>query len=798
MGAAAAPRGGRLRALTSHPRGAVRNRARRLLPLAILGLFGAASMTLGMGLSPAGSTGRGGVGFAPRLTEGAPGTGRVTAQPLIQGGSLRLSSGTLAKLHPFPELPSLGSVTSASLSASGSATGSRYTALTPSRILDTRSGSGPLGPGQTLNLTVVSGSVPSTAVAVAVNVTVTATTAASFLSLYPAQGTRPVVSNLNWTAGQTVANLAIVPIGQGGQIAIYNHTGSTEVLVDLEGYFSPEPSGAVAGSYVPLPPERIVDTRPGSGEPYSGDTLLPGTTLNVDVAGAGDVPAAGVAAALLNVTVTGTTAAGYLSVYPQGSSLPTSSNLNWTKGETVANRVLVPVGQTGEVTLYNHTGSTQVAVDVSGYFTQGTAAPDNASLYTALAPVRLLDTRLSGSPLGPGQTLTQPVAGEGGIPAVATAVVSNVTATDTTAASYFTVYPGGARPLASDVNWTAGQTVPNLTIATLGSTGATTIYNYAGQADAIMDAFGYFSPGSTTSAPLAVTTTSLPEGAAGTTISDGLEATGGRAPYSWRLVSGSLPSGLTLTSDGLISGITEQAGTVSFEVGVEDSSSPTPQSATAQLTLTISGPTTSTIQSPNWSGYYFGSGPYTAVTGTFTVPSLYQGQSNTYMAEWVGIDGAANSDLIQAGIVETEDPSNPSDFYIIPWWEILPSPETPITTLQVGPGDQLQVTITQQTAGEWAITLRDLSSGGSFTTDQSYTGPLSSAEWIVEAPEVNGSLSTLADYTTTTFTHLGLTGPYASEVESLMVQGGQQVSTPSALSTAGFEVAYGATAPPSP
>ena len=761
-------------------------------------LTGAALVAGIGGGAAAQAVGPSGVSMAARLTEAPPPALGTHVPALVQGTSLRIGAGTLAKLHPWPDARAGLQIKAGSLATSTAATGSVYTALAPTRILDTRSGPGPLGPGQTLNLTVVGGSVPSTAVAVALNVTVTNTTEASFLTLYPAAGARPVVSNLNWAAGETVPNLVIVPVGQGGQVTIYNHAGSTQVLADLQGYFAPAASGVVAGSYVPLPPDRIVDTRPGSGLPYSGDTLEPGATLNVDAAGAGDVPAAGVAAVLLNVTVTDTTQAGYLSVYPQGGSVPTSSDLNWTAGETVANRVVVPVGPTGQVTVYNHTGTAQLVVDVSGYFTQGQAAPSNASMFIPITPVRLLDTRISGSPLGAGQTLTQVVAGQDGIAAAATAVVSNVTATDTTQASYFTVYPGGSRPLASDVNWAAGQTVPNLTIATLGSGGATTIYNHAGSADAVMDAFGYFVGDPSTQAPLAVTTTTLPQGAAGTAISDGLEATGGVAPYSWQLASGSLPSGLTLSPQGLISGVTEQSGTFSFEVRVTDSSSPTPQTAIAQLSLTVTPPTTGTVQSPNWSGYYFGTGPYTGVTGTFTVPSLYQGQTNTYMAEWVGIDGATNSSLIQAGILETEDPNNPGSFYIIPWWEILPSTETTITTMQVAPGDQLQVTITQQSAGQWSISLVDTTSGASFTTDQSYTGPLSSAEWIVEAPEVNGAISQMADYTTTTFTQLGLTGPYSSEVESLMVQNGQQVSTPSALSTAGFEVAYGPTPPPSP
>ncbi|MHB1500010.1 MAG: G1 family glutamic endopeptidase [Candidatus Dormibacteria bacterium] len=738
---------------------------------------------------------------APARSHGATMAARSTGH-LATGGqvgtSFDLSAAALAKLHPWPKVQSAPKVRAGTLTAAGATTGSVYTALLPSRILDTRSTGGPLGPGGAINLTVVGGSVPSTAVAVALNVTVTDTTQASFLTLYPTGGTQPVVSNLNWVSGQTVPNLVIVPVGQGGQVTIYNHSGKTDVVVDLQGYFAPSTSGTAAGSYVPLPPVRIADTRSGSGEPYSGDTLQAGSTLTLSAAGAGDLPAAGVAAVLLNVTVTDTTQASYLSVYPQGGNPPTSSDLNWTAGETVANRVVVPVGPNGQITVYNYSGQADLVVDVSGYFTSGPNHPSNAGLFTAITPVRLLDTRVTGSPLGPGQTLSQQMAGLDGISSQATAVVTNVTAANTTQASFFTVYPGGVRPIASDVNWAAGQTVPNLTVATLGAGGSVTVYNHAGSADVIVDAFGYFVPGSSTAAPLAVTTTSLPQGAAGTPISDSLAATGGTAPYRWQIISGALPSGLTLDSNGLISGYTEQSGTATFQVQVTDSASPTPGTATAQLSMTITGPTMGVVQSPNWSGYFMGDGPYTQVSGTFSVPSLYQGQSNSYMAEWAGIDGASNSNLIQAGIVETQDPSNPSNFYIVPWWEILPSPETPITTMTVAPGDLLTITIAQQSGSSWSISLLDTTNGQSFTTVQTYTGPLSSVEWIVEAPQVNGAQSTLADYTTTSFTNLAETGPISSEVESLMVQNGQQVSTPSSLTSSGFAVAYGPNAPAPP
>lgn len=395
-------------------------------------------------------------------------------------------------------LASVGSVSAHAVvsNTSASSSASVYTALTPYRLLDTRLTNQTMAPNSTLNLTVTGvDTVPSDATAVALNVTVTNTTDSGYLSAYPAGEARPLESNLNWTMGETVPNLVIVPVGANGQVTFYNHTGMTDVVVDLQGYFAPQAAGSVAGLYVPLTPARITDTRTGSGEPNAGDTLSPNGTLTVNVAGQGGVPATGASAVLANITVTNTTDSGYLTAYPTGASRPTASNLNWVAGETVANRVVVPLSSSGQITLYNHTGMTDVIVDVDGYFTAAGFAPSGASTYTPINPVRVLDTRVSGGTLGPNGTYTQQLAGIDGISATATSVVTNVTAANTTASSYFTVYPGGTRPTASDVNWTAGEVVPNLTVATLSSSGSTTVYNHAGSADLIIDAFGYFSPG---------------------------------------------------------------------------------------------------------------------------------------------------------------------------------------------------------------------------------------------------------------------------------------------------------------
>ena len=172
---------------------------------------------------------------------------------------------------------------------------------------------------------------PATATAVTLNVTVTDTTAASFLTVYPGGTSRPAPSNLNWPAGDTVANLAIVQLGSGSSVNFYNLQGQTDLVVDLEGYYAPETLGSTGGSYVPLPPDRICDTRATAPtNECLGDTLHTGTTLAVTVAGEGGVPSSGVIGVVANVTVTDTNNASFLTVFPGGAARPLASNLNWS------------------------------------------------------------------------------------------------------------------------------------------------------------------------------------------------------------------------------------------------------------------------------------------------------------------------------------------------------------------------------------------------------------------------------------------------------------------------------------
>jgi outer membrane protein assembly factor BamB len=364
-----------------------------------------------------------------------------------------------------------------------------YAAVTPVRLLDTRSSSGPLGAGGSRNLTVTGGAgAPSGAVSVVMNVTVTNATAASFLTVYPTGNGRPTTSNLNWTSGKTIANLVEVPVGAGGDVTFYNRAGSTNVVVDLEGYFA-APSGT-AGQEVALTPARITDTRPGSGMPNAGTVLGSDGAIVVQVRGAGGVPSTGVSAVILNVTATNARRPSFFTVYPFGGSRPNASNLNFAAQQTVANRVIVDVGSFGSVVIYNRACCVNAIVDVVGYFTDGTTS---GKLFTPQVPHRIADTR-GNATLGPGGTYTLAVWGHFGVPSTATAVIVNVTATNTTGSSFLTVYPStSTRPATSDLNWTAGATVPNLVVGTLGSTGSIRFYNARGSTDVVVDLVGYFS-----------------------------------------------------------------------------------------------------------------------------------------------------------------------------------------------------------------------------------------------------------------------------------------------------------------
>jgi hypothetical protein len=356
------------------------------------------------------------------------------------------------------------------------------------------SGTGPIAGGTFVNLQVTGrGGVPASGVgAVAINVAVTNPTAASFLTVFPAGAPRPTAANLNFTAGQTVPNLVVVKVGNDGQISLFNYAGTVDVVVDVQGWFPAGPS------FTGLNPARLLDTRPDYPTIdglYRG--MGPIWGLDVEVAGRGGVPAAGeVGSVVLNVAVTNPTAASFLTVWPAGEPRPTAANLNYVAGQTVPNLVVVKVNEHGIFSLYNYAGRTDVVVDVLGWF------PREGS-FVGMVPARLMDTRpgyptidqgFAGiGPLGPSGTQNLTVVGRTGVPAEAAAVALNVAVTNPTASSFLTVWPAGEpRPTAANLNFTRGQTVPNMVIAKVGAGGQISLFNLFGTTDVVVDILGWF------------------------------------------------------------------------------------------------------------------------------------------------------------------------------------------------------------------------------------------------------------------------------------------------------------------
>jgi uncharacterized delta-60 repeat protein len=372
----------------------------------------------------------------------------------------------------------------------------RFHALAPARILDTRVGNGApvakLGPGTSLRLQVAGrGGVPVAGVsAVVLNLTITEPTGGTFLTVWPGDSPRPLASNLNVAAGQTLPNLVTVAVGADGAVAIYNHHGSAHLIADVAGWYG-DGTEAAGARYHAVTPSRLLDTRSGAGV-----AVGPNGQLDLQVTGRAGVPASGVSAVVMNLTAISPTAGTFVTAWPAGQARPLASNLNVVAGQTAPNLVVVAVGAGGKVSLYNFAGAVHLVADVAGWYGDGTEA--GGDRFHAFSPGRILDTRYGNgapaAPIGPLAPLELQVTGRGGVPAVdVAAVILNVTVTEPTASTYLTVWPsGGARPLASNLNFGPGQTVANLVAVGVGAGGKVSIYVAGGSSHVVVDVAGWY------------------------------------------------------------------------------------------------------------------------------------------------------------------------------------------------------------------------------------------------------------------------------------------------------------------
>lgn len=382
-----------------------------------------------------------------------------------------------------------------------------YVPQGPARLMDTRPGGvtvdglGPkgalVGPGSVVLQIGGRYGYPAGGMgAVQLNVTVTAPSSNGHLRVWPTGSAMPTASNLNFVAGQTVANSVVSKTSADGRVSIYLGGGTAHVIVDVMGYF---PS---LGEFAPLSPARLLDTRPGQptidGLGPKGAIVGP-TSINIDVLGRGGVALSRVSAVVMSVTVAQPSAAGHVRVWPAGAAMPNASAVNFPAGRTVPNLVVAKLGSAGRVSLFLSNGTAHLIADVMGYY----AANGD---YAPLQPARLMDTRGAGTIDGQGPlgsfngysslTLTT----RGGTPLGARAVVLNVTVVNPAGAGHLTVWRvGTAQPNTSNVNFSPGQTVANQVVADVSTTstyvpGGISIMVTGGPAHVIVDVVGALPP----------------------------------------------------------------------------------------------------------------------------------------------------------------------------------------------------------------------------------------------------------------------------------------------------------------
>ena len=335
-----------------------------------------------------------------------------------------------------------------------------------------------------------------------------------------------------YAAGKAKTSSVFTDITSGnnkiaGYGATYGYSAASGYDMD-SGWGTPDAAGVLstvcqgsvvspASYYEPDGPVRLLDTRKATLVGTVTGPIASKGTVKVQITGKNGVPTSGVTAAILNVTVTGPTAGGNATVYPDGTNLPLSSNLNWVKGGTEPNLVVVPVGSDGKVDIWNGSpGTVQFIADLEGYFTSSASA-SGVSSYTPVGPVRAMDTRagtgvaraklaehgIDSLQVG-GTTITPTTGSAVTIPSGITGIAMNVTVTNVTGSGYLAVYPNEnsagtavATPNVSNLNFSPGSTVPNMVIIPVGADGKVDFYNGAlsGSTDVIADIAGYYTAG---------------------------------------------------------------------------------------------------------------------------------------------------------------------------------------------------------------------------------------------------------------------------------------------------------------
>jgi hypothetical protein len=251
-------------------------------------------------------------------------------------------------------------------------------------------------------------------------------------------------------------------------------------------------------SYVPIPPVRVLDTRPAYQIGLSG-AFQANNPRTFAVGGSPGIPSNAIAVTG-NATVVNQTAGGYLSVTPTAVTNPMSSTINFPLGDTRANNLTVTLAPNGKLAaVYKAPAgkTTHVIFDVTGYFLPG----NEDATYATITPVRALDTRpgfaigLAGR-FAANQPRQLNITGLPAIPADATAITGNLTVVGQTKAGYLSITKTSViNPTTSNLNFPLGDTRANgVSVPLNGGGGLWIVYKAAvgGSTHVLLDVTGYY------------------------------------------------------------------------------------------------------------------------------------------------------------------------------------------------------------------------------------------------------------------------------------------------------------------
>jgi hypothetical protein len=342
--------------------------------------------------------------------------------------------------------------------------GGLFHSIVPTRFLDTRNGIGiqtRASIGNTPISVQITGrlGVPIDATGVIANLTVTGPSRESFLTVYPDPAGAPDVSNLNYRAGDTVANMATLALGDAGELYVKNEFGSAHVIVDVLGWIGPETELSGGDSYQANAPLRVLDTR-ALKRPFQPNETR---SINLVPALGSYLPAGSVSAVVANVTVVEPSAGTFLTAFPADAPLPNASTVNVAAGDIRPNLTVIPVDDFGNAKIFNAFGTAHVLVDVVGWFRPTSPAfPALMGRIIPVEPFRLFDTRQDNDPLN-GYYVAGYRFRDYFDDQLIQAFALNVTVTTPQAPGFLTVYRGGDHqiPDVSSLNFDRGETVPN-------------------------------------------------------------------------------------------------------------------------------------------------------------------------------------------------------------------------------------------------------------------------------------------------------------------------------------------------